>query len=329
MDPLSQAVLGASLSQSRVKNNAQIGWAFIIGCLSGMAPDLDVFIRSTEDPLLFLDFHRQFTHSLIFIPIGALICALPLAYFARHKLNFKEVYIFAFLGYATHGLLDTCTSYGTQLFWPFTNMRVAWNNVSIVDPLFTLPILVLILLSFYKKKRYLAQLAFVFALSYLALGGIQQQRAKTTLLSLATERGHQPKRIIIKPSFGNLILWRSIYEYQERYYIDAIKTTTSPYVIKGDSIAKLNLKKDIPWLTQASTQANDIERFRWFSGDYLALDPNKKNKIIDVRYSLVPNEITPLWGIELMPEQQNKHISYIVTRQLNTQRREKFLDMLF
>ena len=43
------------------------------------------------------------------------------------------------MGYATHGLLDSCTSYGTQLFWPFSDVRVAWDTMSIVDPLFTVP----------------------------------------------------------------------------------------------------------------------------------------------------------------------------------------------
>ena len=48
-------------------------------------------------------------------------------------------------GYATHGLLDACTSYGTVLFWPFSNERLTWNNISIVDPLLTIPALILLL----------------------------------------------------------------------------------------------------------------------------------------------------------------------------------------
>ena len=64
MDPLSQAVLGVSLSQSVARNRSQLRQAFWIGALSGMAPDLDILIRSAADPLLFLEYHRQFTHSL-------------------------------------------------------------------------------------------------------------------------------------------------------------------------------------------------------------------------------------------------------------------------
>ena len=75
MDPLSQGVIGASVAQSTVKNKRYLVSAGILGFLSGMAPDLDIFIRSEQDPLLFLEYHRQFSHSLVFIPIGGLICA--------------------------------------------------------------------------------------------------------------------------------------------------------------------------------------------------------------------------------------------------------------
>ena len=146
MDPLSQACIGSSLSQSFAKDKTAQLSAMVIGALAGMAPDLDILINSNRDPLLFLEFHRQFTHSLIFIPFGALLCALVFYPFAKKKLSFSQVYLFSFLAYATHGLLDACTSYGTQLFWPFTNERVAWNVVSIIDPLFTLPILLLVVI---------------------------------------------------------------------------------------------------------------------------------------------------------------------------------------
>ena len=154
MDPLSQGAIGASLAQSTVTNKKHLISAGIIGFLSGMAPDLDIFIRSEQDPLLFLEYHRQFTHSLVFIPIGGLICAAILFYIfqIKNNLSFKQTWIFATLGYGTHGLLDACTSYGTLLFWPFSYSRISWNNISIIDPLFTIPILILIISSILLKK---------------------------------------------------------------------------------------------------------------------------------------------------------------------------------
>ncbi len=67
MDPLTQGVLGASLPQSAGRGRYAAS-AGLLGFFAGMAADLDVLIRSNTDPLLFLEYHRQFTHSLVFIP---------------------------------------------------------------------------------------------------------------------------------------------------------------------------------------------------------------------------------------------------------------------
>ena len=143
MDPISQGTVGAAFAQSSAnkKNILRIG---IIGFLAGLAPDLDVLIRSSNDPILFLEYHRQFSHSLFFIPFGSLIIALLIFPLVTGSMSFKTVYVASFLGYATHGLLDACTSYGTQLYWPFSNERVTWNNISIVDPIFTIPVIILV-----------------------------------------------------------------------------------------------------------------------------------------------------------------------------------------
>ena len=129
MDPISQGILGAAAAQTRShhanarssnnpgdKPERSVLWlAAILGAFSGMAPDVDVLIASSTDPLLFLEFHRQFTHALVFIPVGALICACAAHYFVKQRLPFRSTYLFCLLGYATHALLDGCTSYGTQL----------------------------------------------------------------------------------------------------------------------------------------------------------------------------------------------------------------------
>ena len=75
MDPVSQGAFGAIFAQTVSGKRKYIAGA-ILGCLAGLAPDLDILIRSSSDPLLGLEFHRQFTHSLVFIPFGALIVAL-------------------------------------------------------------------------------------------------------------------------------------------------------------------------------------------------------------------------------------------------------------
>ena len=75
MDPITQGAFGAIFAQT-ISNKKKILIGSIVGCCAGLAPDLDIFIRSVSDPLLKLEYHRQFTHSIIFIPIGALIVTL-------------------------------------------------------------------------------------------------------------------------------------------------------------------------------------------------------------------------------------------------------------
>ena len=75
MDPITQGVIGATFAQQPSKKSTVL-LATLLGFLSGLAPDLDVFIRSEQDPLTTFVFHRQFTHSLLFIPIGGLICSI-------------------------------------------------------------------------------------------------------------------------------------------------------------------------------------------------------------------------------------------------------------
>ena len=197
MDPISQGTIAAVVPQaafSREKMRA----AALLGCLAGMAPDLDVFINSPTDPLLFLEYHRQFTHALVFIPVGAAIATLLLYWTVRRTLTLRESYLACLLGYATHGFLDACTSYGTQLFWPFTDYRVAWNNISVVDPSFTVPLLVLGIVAVLRRRRAYAVAGLIWALAYLALGVVQNQRAEAAGAEIAASRGHDPQRLTAK-----------------------------------------------------------------------------------------------------------------------------------
>ena len=154
MDPFTQGIVATAATQTYAKKN-NIVIAGIIGFLAGLAPDIDIFIRSNTDPLLFLEYHRQFTHSLFFIPIGSFICAIVFYFiFAkRFNLSFKFTYIFSLIGYSTHGVIDTFTTYGTQLLWPFTDARLAWNTISVIDPLFTLPVAFLCVTTLIKKNK--------------------------------------------------------------------------------------------------------------------------------------------------------------------------------
>jgi inner membrane protein len=134
---------------------------------------------------------------------------------------------------------------------------------------------------------------------------MQKDRAVETGKKLAQTRGHEVISIEAKPSFANIIVWKTIYTTQTHYYIDAVRVGLNTRVIEGVKIEKFNIKKSFPWLDPRSQQAKDIERFRWFSNGYIAMSQNKPNQIIDIRYSMLPNEGHGLWGIELNPDADN------------------------
>ena len=331
MDPVTQGVLGASLSQSFSRNKKQTAIAGLFGLLSGLAPDLDVFIRSSSDPLLFLEYHRHFTHSLAFIPFGGLLCGtvMHLLLGKRWGVSFLLTCLYCTLGYATHAVLDACTSYGTQLFWPFSNVRIAWNSMSIIDPIYTVPIIVGVLMAAIKKQPGIARIVFAWALIYPCIGVFQHNRAIEAGLTLAHARGHEPIRINAKPSLGNMFLWKVIYETHEHYYVDAVRVLSDTKKYPGEKIEKLDIARDFYWLDRESQQAKDIERFRWFSNGYIAQDPNNPNRIVDVRYSFVPNEVEALWGILLSPQADvDEHVVYSGENVLTTRHQDAFFGQL-
>lgn len=316
MDPVTQGALGAAVALTKARPK-QLAGAALLGALGGMAPDLDVLIRSSTDSLLFLEYHRQFTHSLLFIPFGALLCALVLTpLLGKHfELKFSSAYLFCLLGYATHGLLDACTTYGTLLLWPLSYERFAWNVLSIIDPLVTLPLLIGIFWTLRSRSSAAVLLALAWFGTYVALGTVQRDRAEAVAWTLAEARGHAPARLEAKPSFANLLVFKTVYEVNNRFYVDAVHVGFGTKVYEGASVAKLDVGRDFTWLDSNSQQAKDIERFRWFSNDYLALDQHEANRVIDMRYSLLPNDINALWSIQLDPDAaSDAHVVYQMHR---------------
>lgn len=328
MDPLSQATLGAAAAQSLIKKS-DLARIALIGALAGMAPDLDVLIQSSTDPLLQLEYHRQFTHSLIFIPVGALLCAIAFWPFMRRHMSFKAIWLTALAGYATHALLDACTTYGTLLLWPFSDARIAWNTISVIDPVFTLPLLGFVIAAGVKKSQFIGRLGMAWVALYLSIGVIQEERAIAAGEALAADRGHAPAVVSAKPSFGNLLLWKTVYEYDDHFWVDAVRAGGDVTIIEGDHVARLNLQSSFPWLDTDSQQARDVERFRWFSNDYLAIDSDDPFLIVDMRYSHLPNEIKGLWGIRLDPDASaDEHVTWIARRSADSERFEQLWAML-
>lgn len=329
MDPVSHGLLGASAAAS-FSNKKQIGAAVLAGGLAAMAPDLDVLINSSADPLLIIEYHRQFTHSLFFVPFGAFIVSILLWMFIKRYLTFQELYLYTFLGFATHGVMDAFTSYGTQLFWPFTDLRVAWNIVSVVDPIVTFGMLLFAGLAIWRKKRFWAWISLGWFTLFMIFGFFQNQRASEAAIELAETRGHQPERMVARPSFGNQILWRVNYKYEGRIYTDAVRPGffSETKIYEGGSLPEFVIEREMSGF-ESTTLYSDLERFYHFSDGFLARHPENPNIIGDARYSMIPTSMIPLWGVEIDTTDTARHLPFSYFREIEQEDIHLFFDMLF
>ena len=234
------------------------------------------------------------------------------------------------MGYSLSGVLDALTSYGTHLFWPVNEERVALNIVSVIDPVFTLILLVAVIFTYKKKAVMVAKIGLIIATFYLVLGWVQLQRAEAAAAALAASRGHVAEQLLVKPTLANLVLWRSIYETEGEFYVDAIRVGlfAQPRIYPGESIKKFTIDQFLNHLPKESTLAKDISRFTVFSAGFVAIQPDRPDLLIDVRYSNLPTTIAPLWGIEMNLQDPDQHAVYRLFRDTSKETRQKFLAYL-
>ncbi|MDZ4349224.1 MAG: metal-dependent hydrolase [Xanthomonadaceae bacterium] len=329
MDPLTQGVIGAIAAQT-ASRRAQARLAAGVGFASGMLPDIDVLIRSDVDPLLFLEYHRHFTHALAFIPVGGLIASLLLWPWLRGRLSFARLYLFATLGYGSHGLLDACTTYGTQLLWPFSDLRVAWHNVAVIDPFFTVPLLGLLVFAVWKRRPQLARVALALGIGYLSLGVVQRERADALLARVAAAEGHLIERGGAKPTLGNLLVWRGVYESDGWLYAVALR----PGLLGPDrtsAVVRTRLfdpPRDAPWIEPDMQLARDVQRFSHFSDGWLSRVPGREDLVGDFRYALLPDRASPLWAIRLDRQRSNEYADYVALREVGPDDLRRFACMI-
>lgn len=329
MDLLTQGLLGGALAQAGAKKNeARI--AVAAGFVAAILADADVLISSAQDPLLNIEYHRHFTHSLVFIPLGGLLAALLLWPFLRRRLGFGRLLLFTLLGYATSGLLDACTSYGTHLLWPFDDARIAWSIIAIVDPVFSLILLVSLGFGLRYCKPGSARIGLALAGAYLLVGVAQHHRAFDAAIELAAQRDHRVERVLVKPTMANLLLWRSVYQSADRFYIDAIRIGlfADNRIYPGTEARRFVPERDKPDLVAESPLAHDIRRFFILSSDFVAEDPARDNVLIDVRYSMLPTRLAPLWGIDMNLDSADDHVRFVTYRDRPDDIRQRYTAML-
>jgi inner membrane protein len=134
MDPVTHVATGLIISQL-VPTPSRLG-AAVAGVIFAVLPDLDYFLVAV-DRLAFIRHHRGFTHSLIAIPLFALLGA-GLGRALTGPRWFRPLFFLGLAVLASHLLLDLATSFGTQIFSPFSRRKVTLDWLFIIDPYLTL-----------------------------------------------------------------------------------------------------------------------------------------------------------------------------------------------
>jgi inner membrane protein len=328
MDLITHAALSAAAAASTARA-AGLRAAAGTGALAGLLPDADMLIANSADPLLTLEFHRHFTHSIAFVPLGAAAAAAVAWFLMRRRHAFAALYLYACIGYLAALLLDACTSYGTHLLWPFSATPVAFSVISVIDPIFTLLVGVPLAFALRRRRRRFAQFGVALGLAMIALGALQHGRALEQSAQLAAARGHEPERLLVKPTLGNLVLWRSLYLSDGRLFADAVRVGLpgSVRVYPGESAPRFDPRSE-PGLPEGSRARRDMERFVAFSDNLPVRHPRRAEVIGDARYAMLPNSIEPLWGVVIDVEAPDAPLRLEHFRDSSAPTRRRFIDML-
>ncbi|EAR56371.1 hypothetical protein SKA34_20712 [Photobacterium sp. SKA34] len=209
MDSITQAALGASVAAVVAGRHCKPK-TLIAGAALGTLPDLDVFI-SYGDAISDTVKHRGFSHSLfVLLPFSLLLTVLWYR-FRPTVLTFSRLWLLIAACLITHPLLDSFTTYGTQLFWPL-DVSVAISSIFIIDPLYTLSLLVMLIASLMwrEKMAKLCGLGLLISSSYLVWSVVAYSIINQRLHDEVKSTPLANKPIFISPTPFNTVLWRII-----------------------------------------------------------------------------------------------------------------------
>ena len=221
MDSLTQIVLGAAVAEA-VLGKKVGNKAMLYGAIAGTIPDLDVLASHFTDTVSALAIHRGFTHSIVFSVLFAPMFGWLVSRYETYK-DFKGWSWLFFWTLVTHPILDAHTTWGTQLFWPL-DIRLAFKTIFVVDPLYTLPFLVFLILTMFqkrtsKKRRLYNNLGLIISTMYLGLTFILKDLAQSQFEDDLLNQNIAYEQIDTRPSPLNTILWNANIETKHSYLL--------------------------------------------------------------------------------------------------------------
>jgi inner membrane protein len=286
LDSITQFALGAALGE--LLAGKKIGSKAILwGGVAGTIPDLDILFNPFFTELEKLSVHRGISHSLVFAFGMAPLMALLMRKLYRKKpeITFRIWLDIFFIGIFTHPLLDAFTLYGTQLFLPFSDYRVALNTIAIVDPGYTLPLLLGITgaMVVRRKKPVLAvkfnMAGIVLAHIYFVLTIANKFYVNQKFEAALAEQHIRPNGYLTNPVIFSNLLWCSVAKDDSMCYIGYYSILQDKPTIRYDAFRRnehfLNKIRD----------REGVAKLRWFSKDYFVLEEkNDSLAFYDVRF---------------------------------------------
>ncbi len=221
MDSLTQIVLGAAVGEAVL--GKKIGnKAMLYGAIAGTIPDLDVLASHFTDTVSALAIHRGFTHSIVFSLLFAPIFGWIVSRYETFK-NFKSWTLLFFWAFITHPILDAHTTWGTQLFWPF-DLRLAFKTIFVIDPLYTLPFLVFLILAMRQKRttekrQFYNKTGLIVSSSYLVLTLFLKWMAFNQFEAALKNQNIDYLHLDMRPSPLNTILWSANVETENAFLL--------------------------------------------------------------------------------------------------------------
>ena len=306
MDSLTQIVLGAAVGEAvlgkKIGNRAML-W----GAVAGTIPDLDVVWRYLTDTITATELHRGFSHSVVFsILVAPLFGWLVHQLKKRSDVGWKGWTKLFFWGLFTHPLLDAFTTWGTQLFWPF-NWRVAFNSIFVIDPLYTFPFSICVLIAATKTRGSLSRkrvnnLGIYMSTVYLLLTVVVKYVVHQKVVDNLEQQDIAYTQISTRPAPMNIILWNINVDAGSDYLIgDYSLFDTKPISFKAYDKKRLEGRElintpEVQRLIAISEGWYILEKNQnsWFYNDLrfglIAIDPENPQFVF--RYKLVENRET-------------------------------------
>jgi inner membrane protein len=292
MDSVTQFVLGAGVGMAVLGRRMGVRKAALTGGLLGSLPDMDVF-WPFDDAVDRFVLHRSATHSLVIQTLATPVLGEGLRLAARSLRDARwQAWLAVFLCLTTHALLDAMTIYGTRLFWPIWTKPIGLGSVFIIDPLYTLPLLIVTVWGLFRRDwtpAFGQALTVVLAVStaYLGWSVIVQQIEMARARSALAKAGIAPERAFATPTPFNTLFWRVVAIDGARYFnvyvpllggADAITAYVHPRGRESDACLNGN---------------GAMQRLRAFSKGFYRVERGADGtvRIADLRMGLTPQYV--------------------------------------